>query len=198
MPYSRRVILNWQPGSYYHIYNRGARRLTIFRERTNFLFVISKIQKYSQNKEVRVIAYCLMPNHYHFLVRQDGIEPAGNLAQAVFNSYSKAYNKKYGHSGTLFEGRYRAKAIQTSEHLLHLCRYIHANPVKIGLVVKPEDWPYSNYHEWLEGRPGPFFDPVFLASQFSNSNEYRLFVQQYLASHDLPKIVRQEIEDIEK
>jgi putative transposase len=116
MPYARRDILNWQPGSYYHIYNRGARRLTIFREPTNFLFVTSKIQQYSTGKKIRVIAYCLMPDHYHLLVRQGGGEPAGNLAQAVFNSYSKAYNKKYGHSGTLFEARFRAKAIQTSKH----------------------------------------------------------------------------------
>ena len=128
----------------YHIYNRGARQVTIFREPTNYLFTISKLKEYSQTKQIRVIAYCLMPNHYHLLVRQNSEEPAGDLPQFVFNSYSKAYNKMYSHSGTLFEGRFRAKAIQTTSHLLHLCRYIHGNPVKDGLVAEPGDWHYSN------------------------------------------------------
>jgi len=132
MPYARKNSLNWQKGMYYHIYNRGARQVTIFREGTNYLFTISKIKAYSQAKRISVIAYCLMPNHYHFLLRQDGEEPAGNLPQFVFNSYSKAYNKKYAHSGTLFEGRFRAKVVETNRHLIHLCRYIHGKPVKAG------------------------------------------------------------------
>ena len=137
MPYARKDTLVWQRGMYYHIYNRGARQVTIFREETNYLYTISKIKEYSHARSIRVLAYCLMPNHYHFLVRQDGDEPAGDLPQFVFNSYSKAYNKMYLRSGTLFEGRFRAKAIQTSSHLLHLCRYIHGNPVKDGMVAKP-------------------------------------------------------------
>src|SRR6266540_3438773 len=134
MPYARKDILIWQKGMYYHLYNRGARRVTIFREETNYLFTISKIREYSQSNKISVIAYCLMPNHYHLLLRQDGEKPAGNVPQSVFNSYSKAYNLKYSHSGTLFEGRFRAKPVQSTSHLLHLCRYIHANSVKDGLV----------------------------------------------------------------
>jgi REP-associated tyrosine transposase len=120
MPYAHKDTLIWQKGMYYHIYNRCARQVTIFREPTNYLFTVAKFKKYSQANGIRVIAYCLMPNHYHLLVRQDRDELAGNLPQSVFNSYSRAYNKMYSHSGTLFEGWFRAKAIQTSSHLLHL------------------------------------------------------------------------------
>ena len=88
MPYARQDTLIWQKGLYYHIYNRGARQVTIFRERMNYLFAISKIKEYSQSQGVCVIAYCLMPTHYHFLARQDGETPAGNLPRFVFNSYS--------------------------------------------------------------------------------------------------------------
>lgn len=139
-----------------------------------------------------------MPNHYHFLVRQDGNEPAGNLPQFVFNSYTKAYNKKYSHSGTLFEERFRAKVIQTSSYLLHLCRYIHGNPVKDGMVADPADWEYSNYLEWIGKRPGSLVDRNFIKDQFSNSEEYKKFVYEYLNSRRLPDDVQKFIDDIEK
>lgn len=102
-----------------------------------------------------------MPNHYHFLVRQDGEFPAGLLPQRIFNSYSKAYNKKYGHDGTLFTDHYHIKQIEETSHLLHLCRYIHGNPVKDGLVSNPSDWEYSNFKEYLGRRKGSLFDPGF-------------------------------------
>jgi putative transposase len=82
------------------------------------------------------------------------------LPQFVFNSYTKAYNKAYQHSGTLFEGRFRAKPVQNSIHLLHLCHYIHGNPVKDGLVADPADWQYSNYLDWIGERNGSLLDVI--------------------------------------
>ncbi|MFQ5615084.1 MAG: transposase [Anaerolineales bacterium] len=96
------------PGHYYHIYNRGAHGVSIFREKDNYLFVLRKVKKYLREFSLTIIAYCLMLNHYHFLVRQDDKHKAGLLPQRVFNSYSKAYNKRYGHSGTLFEAHTRS------------------------------------------------------------------------------------------
>ena len=74
------------PGGFYHIYNRGAHRESIFCEADNYLFVLRRIKRYVEQLELTVIAYCLMPNHYHLLVRQDGEHPAGLLPQRVFNS----------------------------------------------------------------------------------------------------------------
>jgi REP element-mobilizing transposase RayT len=144
MPHPRKDIIAWLPEQYYHIYNRGARHGSIFREPTNYLFVIARTKQYAKALSVSVIAYCLMPNHYHFLVRQNGDTAAGLLPKRVFNSYTKAYNKRYEQSGTLFEHRYQVRAILNFTHLLHLCRYIHANPARDGLVADPADWPYSN------------------------------------------------------
>jgi putative transposase len=198
MPYARKDTLTWQPGLYYHIYNRGAHQLRIFRKPTNFLFTIGKIKEYSQVNQISLIAYSLMPTHYHLLVRQDGNKPAGNLPQFVFNSYSKAYNKMFSHSGTLFEGRFRAKVIQSDRHLLHLCRYIHGNPVKDGLVADPSDWPYSNYLEWIEERSDTMVDRDFIRDQFSSAGEYKKFLFQYLQTRCLPDEVQNHIREIER
>ncbi len=198
MPYARKNLLTWQPGMYYHIYNRGVSKSTLFREESNYLYVIRKIQKYGIANHVTVIAYCLMPNHYHLLLRQDGEEAAGNVPQSIFNSYSKAYNLKYAHSGTLFEGRFRAKPILASSHLLHLCRYIHGNPVKDGLVADPADWPYSNYLEWVGERKGTLVDHEFIMSQFDTSGEYEKFLFQYLKSRQMPEDVMMFLNDLEK
>lgn len=126
-----------------------------------------------------------MPNHYHLLVRQDGEQAAGLLPQRVFNSYSKAYNKRYGHSGTLFEGPYKAHQIERDDHLLHLCRYIHSNPVKHGLVSRPGEWPYSNYPEWIGLRSGKLVDRAFVETHFPSPADYQEFVCDYLVKRKL-------------
>ena len=117
MPTSRPEYL---PGHFYHLYNRGAHQVSIFREEDNYLFVLRKTQAYCRSLSLTPIAYCLLPNHYHFLIRQDGEHRAGLLPQRVFNSYSKAYNKRYDHSGTLFEGNYQVVPVEREAHLLHL------------------------------------------------------------------------------
>ncbi len=198
MPYARKDLLIWQQGMYYHIYNRGVNKSILFREPANYLYIIEKLQKYSLENLVSVIAYCLMPNHYHLLLRQDGAQPAGNVPQAVFNSYSKAYNSRYRHSGTLFEGRFRAKPIRTTTHLLHLCRYIHGNPVKDGLVTDPTDWRWSNYLEWIGKRKSPLVDYEFIKTQFVNRPEYKDFLFQYLKCYELPYDVKNFIYDLER
>jgi len=173
MPPERPAYLS---GHYYHIYNRGAGRLPIFRTAENYYFVLRKMAETTQRFALQLIAYCLMPNHYHFLIRQDGEHRAGLLPQRVFNSYTKAYNQRYGCSGTLFEGHYHIRPLDDNEYLLLLCRYIHNNPVKAGLVTDPGDWPYSNYLECTGQRGGRLFDPEFVDWHFGGMDQYRAFV----------------------
>jgi REP element-mobilizing transposase RayT len=182
------------PGGFYHIYNRGAHRDSIFYEEDNYLFVLRKIKRYSKQLNLAVIAYCLMPNHYHLLVRQNSEQAAGFLPQRVFNSYSKAYNKRYGHSGTLFEGPYKVRRAESDGHLLHLCRYVHSNPVKHGLVSRPEEWPYSNFPEWMGLRSGELVDHAFVAAHFSSPADYQAFVHDYLMEQDLPEDLKRHLD----
>lgn len=170
-------------GQYYHIYNRGVDGRNIFNEDENYLYLLRLVKKYAQKLNIAIIAYCLMPNHYHFLVRQDSQASAGLFTQRVFNTYVKAFNKKYDRRGTLFESRYKAIHIDKSEYLLHVCRYIHANPVKAHLVSHLEDWLYSNFLEWIGNRSGLLVDHQFIRQQFSDRDEYKQFVLAYVDDH---------------
>ncbi len=198
MPYARKDLLTWQKGMYYHIYNRGISKSPIFREEANYLFVIRRIKEYSRANHLSMIAYTLEPNHYHFLTRQDGDEPASNLPQFVFNSYTKAYNNKYEHSGTLFEGRFRAKPVQSYSHLLHLCRYIHGNPVKDGLVTDPAEWQWSNYLEWIGERDGTLVDREFIRENFGTAKAYKQYLFDDLKSRNLPEDVKRFLNELMK
>jgi len=174
-------------GCYYHIFNRGAHQVSIFREHDNYLFVLRKMKAYCPALHIAPIAYCLLPNHYHMLVRQDGDRPVGLLPQRVFNAYSKAYNERYAHSGTLFQGPYRVRLVDQDSYLLHLCRYIHANPVIHGMVSSVADWPYSNYPEWTGERLGTLVDLDFVQAHHPHPQDYERFVQQYVVERRLPE-----------
>jgi putative transposase len=186
---------DYLPNHFYHFYNRGAHKVSIFREPDNYFFVLGKMKKVLVEYKLALIAYCLMPNHYHFLLRQDGQHPASLLPQRVFNSYSKAYNKRYGHSGTLFEDHYKVRLVLENAHLLHLCRYIHGNPVKDGLVADPGDWPYSNYLEWTGQRNGSLYAPAFVHEHFPSPELYREFVFDDLHGRDLSAEIKRYLDE---
>ena len=142
-----------------------------------------------RNLALTPIVYCFLPNHYHILIRQDGPQRAGLLPQRLFNSYSKAYNMRYKHSGTLFEGNYKVREITDDAHLLHLCRYIHANPVTHGLLSDVANWPHSDYMQWIDELAGISTDRDFIDSRFASPREYREFVADYIAERTMPEVM---------
>jgi len=163
--------------NYYHIYNRGCNKENIFIGDENYIYLLRKIIKYKDEFNISVIAYCLMPNHYHFLLRQDSEVLISDFMQRVFNSYTKAINKKYGRSGTLFEGKYQAIHIDKENYLIHLCRYIHRNPIEAKLVSNISEWKYSNYLDWLGMRKGKLVDKNFILDRFGSANNYKKFIE---------------------
>lgn len=177
------------PGNYYHFYNRGRSRLSIFHDEQDFMTALWKMNEYVKKFSFAMIAYCLEPNHYHFLTRQDGEPEARLLPQRVFNGYAKTYNNRYKHAGTIFEGEYRVKLVDNDRYLLHLCRYIHANPVKDGFAQRPEDWPYSNYRDWIGLRNGALLDRQFIQQRFATPETYQSYVAHYLRHRKLPVAV---------
>jgi len=106
--------------------------------------------------------------------------PAGLLPQRVFNSYTKAYNKLFASSGTLFERRYQANHVTRDEYLCHLCYYIHSNPVKHALVEDAAAWPYSNYRDWIGERRGTLIDHNFVANFFGDGRQYAAAMDEYI------------------
>jgi putative transposase len=163
-------------GHYYHVYNRGCNRQPIFANAGNYLFLLRRAKSYLTDAPLSVIAYCLMPNHYHFLLRPEQDDALSPFIQRLFNSYTQAFNKQQGRSGTLFEGRAQSIPVDTEQYVIHLCRYIHLNPVKADLVSHPADWPYSNYLEWVGRRDGALVDRQFVQQYFPTAADYEAFV----------------------
>jgi putative transposase len=182
---------------FYHIYNRGNNRQVVFFEGANYLYFLAGIRKYLL-RSASIVAYCLMPTHYHLLVRvrdPDQNSEASNAAvsKAMMRlsvSYTKAINKRFDRVGSLFQGPFQAKLIKTYSHLLNLCIYIHANPVKDRLVDSADDWRYSNYLDWLGERDGRLIDREFVQEHFGSPGEYRILVNHYLRTRKIAPEVR--------
>jgi len=123
----------------------------------------------------------LMPNHYHLLVHLEANDLAKPMQRFAL-SYTNAMNKRYGRVGSLFQGRFQAKHVDRDEHLTHLSRYIHLNPVASGLVRRPEDWEFSSYPEFIGLRNGTLPRSDIVLSQFPSPEAYREFVEAYVES----------------
>ena len=161
---------------YYHIYNRGVGKGLIFFNSANYEHCLNLIDRYRQPSGAAVIALCLMPNHYHFLLRQNSDQSISKFINVLFNAYVQAVNRQQGRKGPLFEGRFRHIRIDREEYLIHLCRYIHLNPVKANLVSHARDWPYSNYKEWIGLKAEDIMNDNFIRSYFPTPKEYEQFV----------------------
>jgi putative transposase len=198
------------PGLYYHLYNRGNNRQAIFFQQENYLFFLRGVKKYIL-PTASMIAYCLMPTHYHMLVRVktqtsdasqtsevlETSEVFSRAMQKFLISYTKAINKRFVRVGALFQGQFQAKYLQNYAHLLNLCVYIHANPVKDGLAADPADWMYSNYLEWLGQRDGTLVDREFVSKHFGAPAEYQALVMDYIKTRALPDEVKIYLQSLE-
>jgi REP element-mobilizing transposase RayT len=135
---------------FYHVFNRGSRSEEIFFSDANYQYFLRLIAKNASTHLVYIVAYCLMPNHYHLVLQQKVTGSISKLIQSVMTSYVQAINKKYNTNGSLFQGKAKSKLIDSDEYVLQVIRYIHLNPVSAKLVQAPEDWPFSDYRKWIE------------------------------------------------
>ncbi|MBD2256694.1 transposase [Pseudanabaena sp. FACHB-2040] len=167
--------VDFVPGHHYHLYNRGNNRQNIFFERENYLYFLQQFRRYLVEDTLDVLAYCLMPNHYHFLVRLRS-QTLSQQMQAFSLSYTKAINRRYGRCGSLFQGRFRSIHVNCDRYLLYLSRYIHLNPVAAGFVEAPEAWEFSSYREYVELRQGtlPKLNPI--RQDVGTAEDYQAFV----------------------
>lgn len=161
----------------FHIYNRTLDELRLCYTNDNYFYLTTLIQKYRKKYEVDFLAYCLMPNHYHFMLRQNTDIPISRFLSDLFNSYAQALNKQLGRKGPIFEDRPQYKHIDNEKYLYHICRYIHLNPVKAGLVKNVHQWPFSNYLEWMGKRNGTLVNNDFVLDLFPEPEQYKLFVE---------------------
>jgi len=174
----------FETGGWYHVYNRGCNKEYIFRDRENYAYLLRSMEIGAAKYKVKAVAFCLMPNHYHILLRQEEDGAIGSFMQNVFNRYVKAYNVWCGRSGTLFQGPFKAKLVDHEEYLMYPCRYIHLNPLKARLVRSPGDWEFSDYLVWIgQAKPG-LSDPSIVRTDFGTPLDYMQFVLDFAASDE--------------
>ncbi|RQP14232.1 MAG: transposase [Chryseobacterium sp.] len=163
----------------YHVYSHGNANDLLFREKTNYVFFLERIKTYLL-PICEIYAYCLIPNHFHLLLKlnentdqqhSDLMKPFSNL----LNSYAKAYNKKYGRKGALFLDFIKRKRVENEKYLLKLLHYIHNNPVEHGLVAAADSWPYSSYNAYLEMKKKSNVSRDYMMSYFDDISDFIAF-----------------------
>ncbi len=180
MPYR---TIAFEPGNFYHLYNRGNNRQTIFFERENYLHFLRLVRRYLTPEEVEILAYCLMPNHYHLLVHFK----AGNLSEqmkVLSLAYTKGMNVRYNRVGSLFQGRFCSIQVDRESYLVHLVRYIHLNPVKVGLVMHPREWEFSSYREYAGQRQGTLPKLERVQALTVEKDAYQMFLEDQSLPQD--------------
>lgn len=170
-----------------HIYNRGNNRMTLFRTKTDFQWFIEKINRLNLYDTFGVIAFCLMPNHYHFLLKIKSENSLTKFFHRAQLAYAKYFNRKYGHRGHVFESRFKAKLITDDKHALAVCRYIHLNPVRSALVDKPELWDFSNLKDVFNPETKKIYRE-FYSHYFNTVREYKDFVNSGMEDRELQSI----------
>ena len=171
MPYRQDACKN----HFYHVYNRGNNFEPIFYTDRNYHFFIKRLIQYFE-KKINLVAFCLMPNHYHLLIEILEDSFLQKAMQKFSTSYTKAINKSQNRVGHLFQGRYKSKLVPNNDYLLHLSRYIHLNPVKSGLVKKPEDWLFSSYLDFVAKKKSKFLNFEIITAQVQ---DYQKFVTSF-------------------
>jgi putative transposase len=144
---SRQLRIEY-PGAFYHVYSRGNRKQEIFLSDEDLYFFLKVLGDASEEFGVRFHAYCLMPNHYHLFTET----PFGGLSRALHlinTTYTVYFNKKHSRCGHLFQGRFKSILVEAETYAWELSRYIHLNPVRAGIVRRPEDYTWSSYKEYL-------------------------------------------------
>lgn len=151
MPRRARVYI---PGLPYHIVQRGNNREACFLEPENYQHYIELWRELSVRYHCQVHAYCLMTNHVHFLVTPESNTAISDTMRVVGSRYAAHINRCYDRTGTLWEGRHRSSLVQTERYLLTCMRYIELNPVRAGMVERPEAYRWSSYNFNANGDAG--------------------------------------------
>lgn len=184
-----RKVVPLEKGKFYHIYNRGINSENLFREERNYFFFLEKWAQYI-NPIADTFAYCLLKNHFHFLIRiksedvqtvVDGKVKTLNPSQQfsnLFNSYAQSINKAYERTGGLLENPFKRKEITTESYFTRLVAYIHRNPEKHGFIKDFKTYPYSSYQTILSKKDTKIKRDEVL-NWFGSNEEFKLFHQSF-------------------
>ena len=195
---SRNTVKQYVENGYYHLYNRGVDKRTIFQddqdyrvflhllkillsspsleakhpltEVTGFNPVRLRLIQQTLHNKVELLSYCLLPNHFHLLIKQITVDGMPILMKRLITTYSMYFNNRYKRVGHLFQGTYKAAYIGEDSYIMHVSRYIHLNPYELtgSNLVKVSEYPYSSYSYYLGKKKAKWVKPDFILSYFKN------------------------------
>ncbi|OGY08185.1 MAG: hypothetical protein A2700_00300 [Candidatus Blackburnbacteria bacterium RIFCSPHIGHO2_01_FULL_44_64] len=192
-------------GEFYHVFNRGIAKQPVFLDKRDYRQMILGLSYYRfavppirlsffktlpldqksylwkelqtrNEKLVEIVAFALMPNHFHLLLRQEAENGISTFMRRLANSYTRFFNTKDGRKGPIFQGVFKAVHVSTTEQLMHVSRYIHVNPV-VSYVIKESEmfsYPWTSLPEFLGDPSMAMPEPVL--SLFSSKDDYKDFV----------------------
>lgn len=190
----RNIVKLYLPDSFYHVYNRGVEHRDIFIDKENYAVFLNLLKRYLNpkathdnygrpydnfHKDIELLAYCLMPNHFHLLFYQHNQHAMTRLLRAVMSSYVTYFNKCHDRVGPLFQDVFKASDIDQEGYLLHISRYIHLNPLDIGQDYG--DYPYSSYDFYVGNRKAFWIKPARILELHENTQgSYADFVEDFV------------------
>lgn len=184
---SRNRLKAYVSDGYYHVYNRGLNKGNIFIDQGDYAVYLNLLKRHLDaqpikdvwgreykwlHQELELLAFCLMPNHFHLLIYQKSPKAMTTLLHDVSGAYTGYFNKKYGRSGPLFQDRFKASLIDNQEYLMHISRYIHLNPANY------REWGFSSLPYYLNLRHADWLVPERILENF-NPDEYQSFLSDY-------------------
>lgn len=206
---SRHIIKVFAPENYYHIYNRGVDKQNIFKDNDDHSAFLNLFKRHLSEEppadrfgrpitklhnDIELLAFCLMPNHFHLLVYNISEHGLTNLMRRTMTAYSMYFNKRHGRVGTLFQDTYKASMITDDTYLWHISRYIHLNPQDIGKNF--EDYPYSSYRYFMGDKAAEWIKPDRILELHNHKvADYRKFVKDYEASRKAIQEIKYELAD---
>ncbi|MBI2596013.1 transposase [Candidatus Daviesbacteria bacterium] len=204
MASNRKIVFT--NGVIYHVFNRGVERRTIFTNRREFIRAQQLIKfyrhketpiRYSQvmqqpedirevildnlyksEKLIDILSYCLMPNHFHFLLKQKTDNGIPTFVSNFTNAYAKYFNTKNQRVGPLVQGAFKAVMIESEEQLMHVSRYIHLNPVASNIIKigQLNDYEWSSYPEYIDLSNENISEKKLILELFKSVKDYQEFV----------------------
>lgn len=199
---SKNVLKQYEPDAHYHIYNRGVDKALIFREDKDYKTFLSFVKVYITLQgeslkappsrklknyfgEIELLCYCLMPNHFHLLVKQNTDRGIDHFMRSLSTKYVRYFNTHYHRIGPMFQGPYRAVKVQNEYQFIYLSKYIHRNPLDLPPYKESprrlRDYEYSSYGNYLRNFTQSWVQTDSIRTYFSKTHpqlSYESFVEQ--------------------
>ncbi len=206
---AKNIIKTYIQNGYYHLYNRGVNKRNIFKNQQDYGVFLGYLKQYlspndknpclrnitvknkvykiltppckNYHHDIKLLAYCLMPNHFHLLIKQFSERGIASLMKSLGTRYTMYFNKRYQRTGPLFQSRYKAVLIDNENQLLHLSRYIHLNPLPKN-PTQPSSYPNYlglNHATWIQPQEILTFFKTARKTNLNDISSYQSFIEDY-------------------